>query len=1072
MKTRIILWISLWLFSSRAYAIFFYENKGQWPSWVRYRGELPSGFVFLGSGAVQFSFYDSRNPHFFHPYRPTQHTHLATGRGDKIRCSAYRMEFLGANAAHGITPGSTHSPDYRNYLLGNDPNRHAFGVLGYDTVWYQEVYRGVDFRMFWHQYDLKYEFVVWPGADVSQVQVRYTHAREVFLRYGNLHIVHDLDTVIEIRPHCYQFVGGRKVEVPSRFVLDDDVVSYEFPTGYDTSQPLIIDPKLVFSSYSGSISDNWGNTAAHDSLGNMYSAGTSFGNNFPTTVGSFDVSFNGEVDVAIIKYASDGSKRLFSTFYGGEEADIPVSIICNSFQDLVILGITSSEKLPVSRDSFKNKHSGGNFVSPISGYNLFNGGDLFLARIRFDGKALVAATYVGGNGSDGINLNIAMNKNYGDAIRNEVILDSADNPCIVYYSNSTNLVVGRRYGSTLQGSVYIQKFNPTLSKQYWLTAIGGSGLETGCSIRFKNGKVLIGGATTSSDFPTTAGCAFSRYIGGLSDGFLALLDAASGELLACTLIGTPSYDKVFYVDFDPNSSDVYCFGQTSGRFAVSSGLYSNPRSGQFIARMNYNLSAMLASTVVGSGDGTPDIVPTGFQVTRCNNINLTGWAGMINQPDLENNTTEDDGFVGGSTRNLPVTQDAFIKTVAADSSDFYFMVLSLDMKKLVYATFFGGTRGNGEHVDGGTSRFSEDGTVYQAVCACRARDQSATAPNIPTTDGSAIGSNNCNNLAFKFDLGTLNPKFTATQKSGCAPLTVTFSSPEASGEKFIWEIVGILRQESTQNKSLRYTFTTPGTYLVRYTIINQDFCVKEAQFVDTVKVFRPDYEISADTLICQGESARLVVSGGVSYQWLPPLNSTSPSVVVQPKQTTFYRVRIIKSEDCQVVDTIKVTVVPPITPQVRVIGSGPCASQPIITAQNATLIADEFLWVVAGTDTIREAEFRKTMRDTGCYTVYFRAAKGRCKADTSFSFCLDKIMPPNVITPNSDQANDRFIIGTKYNPHRLVIVNRWGEIVYQSEDYKGEWDAALLPEGVYYYLLTDTDGQTCKGWIMVDRGEK
>jgi gliding motility-associated-like protein len=1042
--------------------LHFFENKGQWPQDARYRADIVSGFVFLETKSLVFSFYDNQNPRFFHPYQPIPNQPQSSQNFDQVRCWAYRLSFLNSLEPT-LVPSKSGAEHYRNYFW---PQKTVSNVAGYDTVSYQKLYTGVDFRIFQSEYDLKYEFEVKAGHAPEQIVMQYSEVEQLFLKNGHLYIVHGSDTVIELAPESFQFRSGKKIEVKTEFKLHGRQVGFHFPEGYDKTLDLLIDPALIFSSFSGSVSDNWGNTAAYDSLGNLYGAGTVFGANFPFTVGSFDVSFNGEVDVVITKYRPNGSSKIYSSFFGGERADIPVSIICDKSQNLVILGLTASRSLPLLNNSFQKSHGGGVTVEPISGYILTGGSDLFLAKISENGKNLLASTYVGGNGSDGLSLHPSLNKNYGDAVRMEVILDSEDNPYIVYPSNSTNLNPTKIFGRLELGSVMVQKLNAELSRSLWLSSLGSSQRETGCTIRLLGQTLMVGGSTTGQDFPTTSRALQTSYSGGLSDGFLSLLNTTDGVLIASTYLGTAGYDKVFYADFDPLSGDIFCLGQTDGKPKTTAGLYSNPNSGQFLMRLKPDLSEILAATVLGSQDGNPDFVPTGFQVSRCKNINITGWAGQINQNRTE--LSEDDGYVGGSTRNLPTTKDAFIAAVSQDSSDFYFMVLSVEMDRLIYATFFGGSQGGGEHVDGGTSRFSETGTIYQAVCACRARDTRGTPPNIPTTDGSTLGSENCNNLVFKFDLGEPTARFVAGKNSGCAPLTTTFSSNSASGTRFIWEIEGVLRRVFNQNTALTHTFDKPGTYIIRYTVENPDYCVTVVQFVDTVKVFAPQYQITNDTLICLGESVTLRVVGEGSHQWLDPINVNSSSVKVTPSQTTTYRVKIVVAQDCEAEDEIKVEVVPKIIPKISVFGDGNCGEMPFLVARNQTEFADEFVWSING-EVVRSKEIEAMiLPDTGCFVIRFFAQKGSCNTDSTFTFCVEKLTLPNVITPNGDGLNERFDINARYGPHKLVIVNRWGQIVYQSQNYKNDWSAADLEKGVYYYSLTPPSGRICKGWILVE----
>ena len=83
---------------------------------------------------------------------------------------------------------------------------------------------------------------------------------------------------------------------------------------------------------------------------------------------------------------------------------------------------------------------------------------------------------------------------------------------------------------------------------------------------------------------------------------------------------------------------------------------------------------------------------------------------------------------------------------------------------------------------------------------------------------------------------------------------------------------------------------------------------------------------------------------------------------------------------------------------------------------------------------------------------------------------------PNVITPNGDGKNDRLVIPGLNNfvENELVILNRWGNHVFEQKGYQHSWTGEGLTEGTYYYLLkVKTAGgnwQTFKGYITLLRG--
>lgn len=81
---------------------------------------------------------------------------------------------------------------------------------------------------------------------------------------------------------------------------------------------------------------------------------------------------------------------------------------------------------------------------------------------------------------------------------------------------------------------------------------------------------------------------------------------------------------------------------------------------------------------------------------------------------------------------------------------------------------------------------------------------------------------------------------------------------------------------------------------------------------------------------------------------------------------------------------------------------------------------------------------------------------------------------PNVFTPNNDGQNDVFEIeGTEgIDRIELVVVNRWGNEVYRSNDYKNNWNGGNLSEGTYFYEIIAHKGNERKrysGWVLIKR---
>ena len=72
---------------------------------------------------------------------------------------------------------------------------------------------------------------------------------------------------MELSPYSYQYINGDTIKIKSNFKLKNNILTFEFPNGYDNNHKLFIDPTLIFSTYSGSTADNFGYTATYDNDG-------------------------------------------------------------------------------------------------------------------------------------------------------------------------------------------------------------------------------------------------------------------------------------------------------------------------------------------------------------------------------------------------------------------------------------------------------------------------------------------------------------------------------------------------------------------------------------------------------------------------------------------------------------------------------------------------------------------------------------------------------------------------------------------------------------------------------------
>lgn len=83
--------------------------------------------------------------------------------------------------------------------------------------------------------------------------------------------------------------------------------------------------------------------------------------------------------------------------------------------------------------------------------------------------------------------------------------------------------------------------------------------------------------------------------------------------------------------------------------------------------------------------------------------------------------------------------------------------------------------------------------------------------------------------------------------------------------------------------------------------------------------------------------------------------------------------------------------------------------------------------------------------------------------------CELKPIVPNVFTPNNDGYNDSFVIPILPPKSQLIIYNRWGNIVYENNNYQNDWNGSDCSDGVYYYIITTPYNKQYKGTVTILR---
>lgn len=820
-------------------ALKFTENLGQWDDFIRYRMQLDGGHLYFENDGLTYSFYDKRKVRSMH------RGGLLKGLTPEIKFHTVKVKFLGSNPSS-LSQAFDRGDDYENFFLGNDQNKWKSNVRNYHRILYKNIYSNIDYEAITSTIGLKYNFYLHPGADASQIQMKYEGAEKLKLKNGQLIVATSIDSIIENKPYAYQRINGEIKIVSCKYNLKDDVLSFVFPNGYNRNFDLVIDPVLIFAAQSGSTADNFGMTATYDGNGNLYAGGTVFNNGYPTTVGAYSVNFsgvaaNGITDVVVTKYNSTGTNLVFSTYLGGTQAEIVTSLITDAAGNLYLYGATGSSNFPTSGSPYDASFNGGTLISFVfNGTTFNNGSDIYVSKFNSTGTTLMGSTYIGGSNNDGINYNNyappshvvfpcfqpagytlfneypadSLQYNYGDQYRGEIQLDKNNDVYVASSTKSSNFPTVNAFQAALNGKqdAIVFKLSNNLSSLLYSTYLGGSKNDAGYSIIVDDTlQAYVTGGTYSTDFPVKPGCYQTTPGGGKADGYLAKIGPTGNTLLKATYVGTSSYDQSYFVQSD-RIGRIYIFGQSLGNMPVTPGIYSNPNSHQFLMRFNNQLTTLDKSTVFGSGQPTIDISPSAFSVDKCSgSISLSGWGGNFINCNYLN--------------NMPITPGAF-QTTVPNGHDFYFMSLQPNFVSLKYGTYFGGNLSE-EHVDGGTSRISESGALYQSMCAgCGGNDDFPVSTGAwPNTPGNPNHAANCNNGVVKFDF---QPKVTAAIASnttaGCGSVTVTYTNLSSPGLIYLWNLGGGPNDTTSVILNPSHTYTNVGTYTITLLVIENVYC--------------------------------------------------------------------------------------------------------------------------------------------------------------------------------------------------------------------------------------------------------
>jgi gliding motility-associated-like protein len=314
--------------------------------------------------------------------------------------------------------------------------------------------------------------------------------------------------------------------------------------------------------------------------------------------------------------------------------------------------------------------------------------------------------------------------------------------------------------------------------------------------------------------------------------------------------------------------------------------------------------------------------------------------------------------------------------------------------------------------------------------------------------------------------------------------TVTYTGNGTSGASYNWIFSGA--------NIINGTLFTPGPFDLQWGLpgtrwislqVTENGCSSPVAY-DSVIVFdTPEVWFTADTTEgCAPVTinfTNLSVPSGDIWQW--DFGDGGSSTQENPSHTYTgngnYSVTLAVSTNDGCDDTLTWNNYIHIYPQpVAEFTMDPDPAKPGLPVNfTSSSVGDTWLWEFGDGNTSTDPNYTThTYVAPDNYTVvlYVSNMYGCIDSTSQNLLCLN-LEFPNVITPNGDGKNDKFVItgadmiASDGNPTNLRVYNRWGKKVFEADNYQNDWDGDNLADGVYYYVFEYLEEENYSGSLTI-----
>ncbi|MCB0793335.1 MAG: gliding motility-associated C-terminal domain-containing protein, partial [Flavobacteriales bacterium] len=874
------------------------------------------------------------------------------------------------------------------------------------------------------------------------------------------------------------FRGEIALDLLERPVIATSTNSVDAPTvaapfgsyqgGDQDAYALRLDPGLTtlqWATFFGGSGTDSGYGVQFDGAGEIFITGGTTSSDIPLAGVPFDATSNGDVDGWVARFTGNGNSLISSTYLGTGAYDQSYFVQLDPQDDVYVVGQTHGN-YPITP---------GKYAVP--------GSSQFIQKLSHDLSSSLWSTVVGsGTGTEDLSPSAFLVSDcrqiyfscWGGVVNNNAVPNS---------SSTVGLATtpGAFQDDTNGSDFYLMVLEPDADALDYATFFGGlqssEHVDGGTSRFDKDGNVyqaVCAGCGSNDDLPTTPG-AWSQT-NGSSNCNLGVFKFNLTQAVATVQIDGPNFvchpDTVQFLNLSSGGNDYFWdFGDmTTSTEMEPDHIYAQPGIYTVTMILSDTLgctpgdTAWVTIEVVDPLDAAVDSVPPLCPGAMVQLQAGGGYAFAWSPGAFLSDSTVADPFAsppGPMVYEVAVTDQCGTDTVQvpivfAEPIVFAGPDTIMCVGDSVQISAFGG----------GTYMWSPAAWVDD--------------PSSPTP------------LAFPPDTAWMHVQITSPE--GCPGedsllVTVQFNAPSpmsedtavclgdavqlqvSGGDTYAWQsAIGIT------DLNIPDPFVSPPASMYYWvTLTNTCGSILDSVFVE---VREAEAQAWPDTVLCVGGVAHLHASGGVSYVWSPPSGLNDPLIadpLAAVQSPIAYTVSVTDMFGCVDEASVSIDVHP-----VPTVDAGPdvylgyVGSGQFQASGNGTFSWDPtaFLSDPLIADPIVQPP------TTATYTVTLTDTNGCTATDVASVIVVGSLYAPNTFTPNGDGINDRFLVlGTEIADFSLLIFNRWGEKIFESDDLREGWDGTyngvLSPIDTYVWRVDyqeySGDGGTLFGHVNLVR---